>query len=227
MRLFSAENTHWYQRDGVPAHAVPSVAGPLRPTTVRDARKLGLLPSVTNVLGVLSKPELVTWKMTQAVLAALTLPRLPGEEEDQFAKRVVADAEARGTEAALFGTAIHAGAAKIAESLEVDLERPTGPHLCLLRDWFQANCVRVVWTERTLVHQSLGYAGTADILMEHQKYGLTLVDYKTQGAKAETLKSEMLKSDGVGRWKGGNAETLKSEMLKSDGRGWAPRAYKG
>jgi hypothetical protein len=58
----------------------------MRPTTLRDARKLGLLPSVTNVLGVINKPELVEWKMTQAVLAALTLPRRDGEDLGVFAK---------------------------------------------------------------------------------------------------------------------------------------------
>ncbi len=75
MKLFNPDNAHWYQRDGEPLHSVLSAKGEPRPTTVRDARKLGLLPSVTNVLGVINKPELVEWKMTQAVLAALTLPR--------------------------------------------------------------------------------------------------------------------------------------------------------
>src|SRR5512136_668210 len=79
MKLFNPENAHWYRRDGEPLHSVPSAKGEPRPTTLRDARKLGLLPSVTNVLGVINKPELVEWKMTQAVLAALTLPRLEGE----------------------------------------------------------------------------------------------------------------------------------------------------
>jgi hypothetical protein len=34
-----------------------------------------------------------------------------------------------------------------------------------------------------LVNAELGYAGTADLLVEHQAHGLTLVDYKTQGVK--------------------------------------------
>jgi len=34
-----------------------------------------------------------------------------------------------------------------------------------------------------LVNTELGYAGTADLLVEHQQHGLTLVDYKTQGVK--------------------------------------------
>lgn len=183
MKLFSAESAHWYQRDGEPMHTVVSSKGEARPTTLRHARKLGLLPSVTNVLGVINKPELVEWKMTQAVLAALTLPRLNGEGEDAFAKRVVEDSQSRVRSAADFGSAFHAGAEQVAKTLEVDLAGPYAAWLNLHRDWFQANCIRVVWTERVLVNLELGFAGTADLLVEHQAYGLTLVDYKTQGVK--------------------------------------------
>lgn len=164
-------------------HSVPSAKGDPRPTTLRDARKLGLLPSVTNILGVIAKPELVEWKMTQAVLAALTLPRRPGESEDDFAKRVVEDAQSRVKTAADFGSAFHAGAEHVAKTLEVDPAGPYAAWLGLHRDWYQANCVRMVWTERVLVNTELGYAGTADLLVEHQQHGLTLVDYKTQGVK--------------------------------------------
>src|SRR5262252_4840711 len=138
MKLFSSENAHWYRRDGEPMHTVLSTKGEPRATTLRDARKLGLLPSVTNVLGVINRPELVEWKMTQAVLAALTLPRQPGEGEDAFARRVVDDAQSRVRTAAEFGSAFHGGAEHVARTLEVD---PTGPYaawLKLHRDWFQA-----------------------------------------------------------------------------------------
>ena len=82
-----------------------------------------------------------------------------------------------------FGTAFHAGAEQVAKNLEVDPAGPYAAWLKLHRDWFQANCIRVVWAERVLVSNELGYAGTADLLIEHQAYGLTLVDYKTQGVK--------------------------------------------
>jgi len=183
MKLFNPDNAHWYQRDGEPLHSVLSAKGEPRPTTVRDARKLGLLPSVTNVLGVINKPELVEWKMTQAVLAALTLPRLNGEDLGVFARRVVEDAQSQVKGAAEFGSAFHAGAEQVAKTLEVDQAGPYAAWLNLHRDWFQANCVRVLWTERVLVNTALGYAGTADLLVEHQQHGLTLVDYKTQGVK--------------------------------------------
>ena len=79
--------SHWYFPDGTPIHEVPRADGKgTRPTSLRDARKLGLFPSVTNVLGVIAKPALDAWKQEQAILAALTLPRNEGEPLDEFAR---------------------------------------------------------------------------------------------------------------------------------------------
>lgn len=183
MKLFNPDSTHWYKPDGQPMHHVAGAGGEMRPTTIRDARKLGLLPSVTNILGVIGKPELTAWLQEQAVLAALTLPRLPGEAENEFAKRVVADAQSVRDQAAAFGTEIHRGAERVALTMEVDDQNPVAPWLKKIRQWHQANCARLVWAERTLVNLDIGYAGTADLLIEHQKHGLTLVDIKTQGVK--------------------------------------------
>jgi len=161
-------------------HTVLSAKGEPRRTTLGDARKLGLLPSVTNIIGVIAKPELTAWLQEQAVMAALTLPRQPGEREDAFAKRVVADSRTTRDGAADFGTAFHNGAERVARTLEVDPADRLAPWLNLYRDWFQASCARLLWTERALVNAEVGYAGTADLLMEHRVHGLTLVDLKTQ-----------------------------------------------
>ena len=179
MKLFSPDKAHWYQRDGVPLHTVLSAKGEPRPTTLRDARKLGLLPSVTNILGVIAKPGLTSWLQEQAVLAALTLPRIAGESEDAFARRVVEDSLTTRDGAADFGTAFHHGAEQIAKSLEVDRADLLSAWLDLYRDWFQANVVRLAWTEQRVVSSLFGYAGTADLLIEHKLHGLCLVDLKT------------------------------------------------
>ena len=164
-------------------HSVPSLKGEPRPTTLRDARKLSLLPSVTNILGVIAKPELDSWKQEQAVVAALTLPRNPGESEDAFAKRVVKDAQTMRDSAADFGTAFHAGAERIAHALVVDAEHPAVAWLHHYLAWYRSNVVALRWTEEVLVHHDLGYAGTADLLIEHQAHGLALVDLKTMKFK--------------------------------------------
>ena len=50
---------HWYTQDGKPMHWVDKADGKgTRNTTLRDARKLNLLPSVTNILKLLNNPEL-------------------------------------------------------------------------------------------------------------------------------------------------------------------------
>jgi hypothetical protein len=180
MKLFSPDSAHWYQRDGVACHTVLSLKGEPRPTTLRDARKLGLLPSVTNILGVIAKPELTAWLQEQAVMAALTLPRIAGETEDAFAKRVVADSQTTRDGAADFGTAFHHGAERVAHTLEVDRADLLSPWLNRYRDWYQANALVLRWTEKVLVHPEGCYAGTADLLIEHPVHGLTLVDLKTQ-----------------------------------------------
>lgn len=102
------ESGHWYTREGVPMYTVPSKTGSQRPTTLRDARKLNLVPSVTTILNIASKPGLQAWKERQILLAALTLPKQPEETEERYIERIVADAKEQGRRAAQHGTDIHA-----------------------------------------------------------------------------------------------------------------------
>lgn len=101
------ESQHWYSRDGRPCYEQRTAKGGLRPTDLRDARKIGLVPSVTTVLSVLAKPALTTWMVNQGIMAALTLPRIAGESEADFLQRVVADSKAQAKAAAEEGTRIH------------------------------------------------------------------------------------------------------------------------
>jgi len=133
---------------------------------------------------VIAKPGLTSWLQEQAVLAALTLPRVAGESEDAFAKRVVEDSLTTRDGAADFGTAFHHGAEQIAKSLEVDRADLLSSWLELYRDWFQGNVVACHWTEQRVVSNLFGYAGTADLLIEHRVHGLCLVDLKTQKISA-------------------------------------------
>lgn len=104
---YASDSGHWYTRDGQPAYTQISAKGTERPTTLRDARKLGLVPSVTTILNVAAKPALEAWKVRQALLAALTLPQEEGESLDAFIKRADADAKEQAKQAAEEGTRIH------------------------------------------------------------------------------------------------------------------------
>ena len=104
----ASESNHWYTRDGAPMYTVEAAKGGQRNTTLRDARKLNLVPSVTTILNVAAKPGLTQWLQKQVLLAALTLPRMSGEPEEDFIARIIDDSKEQGRAAADAGTEIHA-----------------------------------------------------------------------------------------------------------------------
>jgi hypothetical protein len=67
-RIFPGSQSHWYDGKGTPCHEIEnkSKPGEYRPVTKADAKKLSLVPSVTNILGRCeSKPGLDAWKRNQ------------------------------------------------------------------------------------------------------------------------------------------------------------------
>ena len=102
------ESSHWYTRDGKPAYTVTGKNGLERPTTLKDARKLGLVPSVTTIIKEASRPGLERWKLDQMLHAALTLPRQTDEKESDWISRVWTDSQETARKAAERGVAIHA-----------------------------------------------------------------------------------------------------------------------
>ncbi len=103
-----SEAGHWYDKQGKPAYEVAAKNGEMRAATLRDARKLNLLPSVTTIIMAAASPGLERWKIDQAIMAALTLPRVEGESNTVLIERIKADAQEQAKKAREKGTAIHA-----------------------------------------------------------------------------------------------------------------------
>jgi hypothetical protein len=166
------ENGHWYTKDGSPAYTTIGKTGE-RPTTLRDARKLGLLPSVTTINGMLSKAGLDTWKQQQVLLAALTLPRSEGESEQEWLARVMQDSKATGREAAERGTAIHA---IIEEYFEQKYMSNKPPYLDAIDKALIDAFGSQLWlTEKSFGHP-LGFGGKCDLMASSG----FVVDFKTK-----------------------------------------------
>lgn len=106
--IHAAESTHWYAPDGSPAYTVRGKNGKERNTTLRDARELGLVPSVTTIIKCAAAPGLEAWKQQQVLHAALTLPRIEGEPEKDYLERIMRDSQEQARKAAERGTEIHA-----------------------------------------------------------------------------------------------------------------------
>lgn len=183
--LVSSEKAgHWYEAGtGRGVFEVP-YADPskgMRSTTKADARKLGLLPSVTGINGVVRKPQLEAWIQTQIVLAALTLPQNIGESHDAFARRVVEDSGKEGRSAADFGTRVHALVESYLRngSHSFDITSYESQFLDGFVKWADGVGLNPVTLEKTFGSVEEGYGGTVDFI--GGAMGIPcLIDWKTQ-----------------------------------------------
>lgn len=173
----SPENGHWYYTDGRPCYEVEKADGKgMTPTTLRHAKKMNLLPSVTTVLRCLDKPALTAWKIEQAVLAVMTTPRLPIEADDAFIKRVLAVDKEQDKErdaAAQLGTDIHAAIEARINGQEI--EERLMPYVMPVMDELN-KLGKPVFSEKILVGD--GYAGRCDLCVSNDQFN-TLIDFKS------------------------------------------------
>ena len=174
IKQIASESSHWYDQDGNPAYEVPAKDGSMRPTTLRDARKLSLSPSVTTILSVLSKPGLEAWKANQIIDAALTLPRIEGESLDDFKIRVIQDSKEQGRKAAQLGTDIHASLDKAysgkAYNPDHDVYVKAVQEAIFLKHGDQA------WIAEKSFSHPLGFGGKIDLASDR-----IVIDFKTTG----------------------------------------------
>jgi hypothetical protein len=178
------EGSHWYAKDGSPCHEIGG-----RFVGIKDARRLGLLPSVTSILKCAYKPALETWKLNQAVLAALTLPRAAGESDDDFARRVVQDSKREGIEAATFGGRLHEAIESVVGGHDLPVElADLAPHADAFRAWWKKQRWTVSAIESSFANVEEGYGGRVDLLCRVPDYALdhyvqAVVDWKTKATK--------------------------------------------
>lgn len=173
-----SESGHWYTKDGEPAYTIEGKSG-RRATTLRDAKKLGLLPSVTTILNVAAKPGLQTWLQHQAILAALTLPRKEDESEQDWLDRVVRDSKETGRKAAQRGTDIHDVIETFYDGILLESVPPYVRKVEeLLNTEFGKGCA---WLPEKSFSHELGYAGKVDLhCKSYVGFDGVVVDIKTK-----------------------------------------------
>jgi hypothetical protein len=172
------QSGHWYTEEGQSAHVIVGKTGKERNTTVADARKLGLLPSVTSVLGIMEKPQLTAWKIEQAIMASLTLPKEDNESLEEYAKRVVKDSKESTTRAAEWGTRMHEQAENILLGRSHSQEPELQAHIKTFKEWVGANVEKTYWCEKALV--GAGYAGRCDAYVRLKNVGDAIIDLKNR-----------------------------------------------
>jgi hypothetical protein len=177
-----SSGSHWYALDGSPCHFMPKKDGTGdRNTTLADARKLGLFPSVTNVLGVVAKPGLDKWKLQQVALAAFRFPPDGKESPEYFTDRIIESAFDQVAEAADLGSQIHDALEKILEGMPVEEEML--PYVQPTIEWKRQKGITFEHREIALVNQTHGYAGRCDVIGKGKKGQPLILDYKTRKTK--------------------------------------------
>jgi hypothetical protein len=173
-----AENSHYYTRLGQPVHG-----------TLREARKVNALPSVTNGMSILAKPGLIFYLQETAILSAISLPKEENEIESDFVKRVVLDTRKEVEAAAERGTYTHSLCEILAEGGDrpADLRKGFEPHWKSLKSWF-SKVHKIHLSEQVLVNEKVGYAGRVDLIAEIVATDgprVEVIDFKTRKFKKD------------------------------------------
>lgn len=167
----SSEAGHFYHKDGTPAYTISGKNGKERATTVRDAKKLGLVPSVTTIIRCADAPGLTNWRIDQAILSALTLPRIEGEDETAYLSRIKLDAQEQAKKAAERGTQIHAW---VQGGFEGDCPPEGIRYFKSALDTIEAACGDLEWVvERPFANPE--YGGKVDLQSD-----VFIIDIKTK-----------------------------------------------
>ena len=155
-----SEGGHWYTLGGEPCYEVLGKNG-MRAATLRDARIMKLVPGVSSILALEAKPMLEAWKINQALMSALTLPRNPGESDDDFIERARADSNEQARKARDRGIAIHAALQGSFEGKPVTAEDL--PYVTPVRAWLAQRYGLDGHVAEQSFASPMGYGGKADL----------------------------------------------------------------
>lgn len=166
---------HYYEKtsNGVePRHfvGVSSRPGELRPTRITDARKAGWYPSVTTIQGLLDKPALTDWKITEHLkqahkfYAACVEEAWPLMSLEEWTRRVKEDTQSALDKAPKDGTDFHDVLERYFSGGNIEDLSKEDRYTCAMVDEAVAhNCGKQEWvTEKSFV-DPMGFAGKCDI----------------------------------------------------------------
>jgi hypothetical protein len=140
-----------------------------------------LVPSVTNVIGILDKPALPRWSAKMVAETAYRMRHsLPGMEENEAVDMLKGSPWSKSKRAADRGTDIHGYLeALLNHWVPQELSRDAMPYKAAADDWLDRNQPETVATELTMFHPL--YAGTCDLVARCGDR-LAIIDFKTSKA---------------------------------------------
>jgi hypothetical protein len=153
---------------------------------LREARKVDGVPSVTTVLNVLDKSGLTEWKIKQGILAALTLPKIQDETDEDYLKRILLDSKEHSKNAADMGTEIHNFIENyLKKKIKLFQSHQDTDYVWTnITNWIDENIGKIFGVEEVVICPNLAVAGRYDCYCMTME-GQTLIDWKTQAVKKD------------------------------------------
>jgi hypothetical protein len=187
---WASEGGHWYDAStGEAKYTIVGKNGNVRNTTLRDARTMNLVPSVTTIAQVEAKPQLTNWLVQQGMLACLTLPRLPGEEDTAFMARALEDSKQQTRKAAERGSYLHG---LMEQSFRDDIARYNNEddarYIEPVFHWIKDRFPGYTWSVERTIPTHLGYGGKIDLTGTKPGAPPATVDYKFKSYSDPTKK---------------------------------------
>jgi hypothetical protein len=173
---FASESGHWYLPCGKPFYTIIGKNGKERGVTLRDARPVNAVPSVSAIMKLAPAPQLENWKLNQVIQIAHENPREDTEGQQAYMDRIQRIFRKRGEAIMALGFEIHL-AIERAMTDTVWIPRPeASAAIKTLGEWAGNCCWR---NEKSFAHP-LGYGGKCDAHKSCDHSGAFLVDFKTK-----------------------------------------------
>ena len=171
-----ADGLHWYDPvTGKSRHTIQKSTGDgERSVTLRDARKYALVPSVTNIIGILDKPFLLVWKEQQLLTACSDWPYQNGDDIDEWKAQCLNMSRQITYKAADNGRKVHDMLEQYYKNNEITVESRgfVAPVAQLLLEKFGD----VQWYAEESFAKN-GYGGTCDL---YSREANIILDFKTK-----------------------------------------------
>lgn len=162
--LLPSESSRWYYADGRCADEVPSVDGKKMVATNKNhAAKLHLYPGQSQIKGRKASPMLDRWKLENALRVALANPINPGEQPDDWIRRIDGIAREMGTVAQDRGKAVHAAVEEFLINKTIPDDPVMQNAVAGLQRFMEIRGVKTIHAEQVFVDTVHGFAGRMDI----------------------------------------------------------------
>jgi hypothetical protein len=170
------------------SHYYHPATGELIDGDLRQARKVGGLPSPTTVLKILSSPGLKWYFRRQMWEATCTTPRHPRMSDEDHWNACQKWADEHGKTARDAGGDFHDLVQAFHRKpvrgwLMLSDNDPLRPQFDAYVDWYFRNVKRTIMVEQSVIGQ--GYAGRVDHLAEMMDSRIACLDAKTQDTKGK------------------------------------------